>query len=133
MEYRTGRLTITADDVAAWAALALRSLRQRFRPQPTPPDPTARLAAAAQQELATAHELLTLNQVRAAGAVAGVALELHLKHLAQTHGVDVRSYATIAQMQDTLYCIGILTRSECRVIDKLSAIRNCQVSPACAQ
>jgi hypothetical protein len=77
-----------------------------------------------QQELAAAQQLLRGNQLRAAGAVAGVALELHLKSVACAQGLDVRPYATIAQVQDTLRYAGILTRSECRLIGKFAAIRN---------
>lgn len=124
MEYHTGRLTITADDIARWASLALRAIRQRLRPQTNPTDLASRLAATAQSELSTAQELLRLNQLRAAGAVAGVALELHLKHIARAHGLDVRPYATIAQVQDTLRYAGILSRRQCRLIGKLAAIRN---------
>jgi hypothetical protein len=124
MDYHSGRLTITADDVARVAALALRSIRQRLRPQTTSTNPASRLRVAAQHELATAQQLLKLNHFRAAGAVAGVALELHLKSVACAQGLDVRPYATIAQVQDTLRYAGILTRSECRLIGKFAAIRN---------
>lgn len=124
MDYHTGRLTITADDIARWASLALRAIRQRLGPQTNPTDPASRLAATAQNELTTAQQLLRLNQLRAAGAVAGVALELYLKHIARAHGLDVRPYATIAQVQDTLRYAGILSRSQCRLIGKFAAIRN---------
>lgn len=124
MEYRTGHLTITSDDVAAWATFALRSIRQRLRPPTHPADPASRLRAAAQQELTTAQQLLRQNHHRAAGAVAGVALELHLKAVACAHGLDVRPYATIAQVQDTLRYAGILSRQQCRLIGKFAAIRN---------
>lgn len=124
MDYHTGRLTITSDDVARLAVRALRAIRQRLRSQPQPTDPALRLREAAQQELATAHELLTLHQLRAAGAVAGVALELHLKYIACVHNLDVRPYATIAYVQDQLRHAGVLTRAECRLIGKFAAIRN---------
>jgi hypothetical protein len=124
MDYHSGRLTITADDVARLAALALCAIRQRLRPQMHPTDPAQRLAAAAQHELTTAQQLLKLNHFRAAGAVAGVALELHLKYVACTQGLDVRPYATIAQVQDTLRYAGVLTRQQCRLIGKFAAIRN---------
>ena len=124
MEYHTGRLTITSDDVARVAALALRAIQRRFRPPTEPLDPAQRLAAAAQHELSAAQQLLRWNQHWAAGAVAGVALELHLKYLAHIHSLEVRPYATIAQVQDTLRYAGILTRSECRLIGKFAAIRN---------
>lgn len=124
MDYHSGRLTITSDDVAHVAAQALRAIRQRFRPQTTPTDPASCLWADAQQELSAAQQLLTWNQHRAAGAVAGVALELYLKYVACRHGLDVRPYATIAQVQDMLRYAGVLTRAECRWIGKLAAIRN---------
>lgn len=124
MDYYTGRLTITSDDVARVATLALRSIRKRLRRQTHPTDPVEQLAAAAQHELSAAQQLLRLNQHRAAGAVAGVALELHLKSIARVHNLDVRPYATIAQVQDTLRYAGVLTRPQCRLIGKFAAIRN---------
>jgi uncharacterized protein YutE (UPF0331/DUF86 family) len=124
MEYSTGRLTISSDDVAAWAALALRTIRQRFRPRTKPTDSIRPLAVAAQHELASAQQLLKLNHLRAAGAIAGVALEIHLKHIARTHGLALPPSATIAKVQNTLRYAGLLSRSQRRLIGKLGAIRN---------
>lgn len=128
MEYHTGRLTITAEDVARWAIIALRHIRQRFTNHAPlispPPDPASHLATAAHDELAAAHTLLAQGQIRAAGAVAGVALELHLKHLATAHKLDMRPYSTIAQVQATLRAAGLLTSAERKLINKLGAIRN---------
>ena len=132
MEYSTGRLTISSDDVARWATAALRAIRQRLitiRQQiPIPARSfgyNSRLyAAGTARELATARELLNQGQIRAAGAVAGVALELHLKHVAAVHSVSIRHHATIAQMQDTLRYAGLFDNRQRKVIQKLSTIRN---------
>ncbi|HEY0739260.1 MAG TPA: hypothetical protein VGD69_30340 [Herpetosiphonaceae bacterium] len=124
MEYSTGRLTITSDDVTAWARLALRSIPQRLRPHAQHHDPANPLAAAAQHELATAQQLLKLNHFRAAGVIAGVALEMHLKHVARTHGLALPPSATIAKVQNTLRYAGLLSRPQRRLIGKLGAIRN---------
>lgn len=47
-----------------------------------------------------------------------------MKHVACVHSLDVRPYATITQVQDTLRYAGVLTRHECRLIGKFAAIRN---------
>ena len=122
MEYHTGRLTISSDGVARVVALALHTIRQRLRPRTKPTDPACPLVA--QQELATAQQLLKLNHLRAAGAIAGVALEMHLKHIARAHGLDLPSAATIAKVQNTLRYAGLLSRPQRRLISKLGAIRN---------
>lgn len=129
MDYHTGRLIISSDDVAALAALALQALRRRLRtrrqPSRTPHgSSTSSHSVIAAQELATAQALLRQQQFRAAGAVAGVALELHLKHLARTHGLGVQPYATIAQVQDRLRYAGLLTPEQRKLFKKLGAIRN---------
>lgn len=124
MEYSTGRLTISADDVAAWVTVAFRAIRQRLRPRARQRDPASPLAAAAQHELATAQQLFKLNHLRAAGAIAGVALEMHLKHIARTHGLTLPPSATIAKVQNTLRYAGLLSRSQRQLIGKLGAIRN---------
>jgi hypothetical protein len=132
MEYHPGRLTITSDDVARWAGIALRGIRQRLTTiRQRIPIPArvvgynSRLyAAATARELAGARELLQQNQIRAAGAVAGVALELHLKHVAAAHSISIRHHATIAQMQDRLRYAGLLDKRQRKLIGKLSTIRN---------
>jgi hypothetical protein len=123
-EYSTGRLTISSDDVAAWAAFALRTIRQHLRRRAQHRDPTSPLAAAAHQELASAQKLLQQNHLRAAGAIAGVALEMHLKHVARAHGLVLPPSATIAKVQNTLRYAGLLSRPQRRLIGKLGAIRN---------
>lgn len=124
MEYHTGRLTITSDDLAAWASLALRRIRQRLRQRARHRDLACPLAVAAQHELASAQKLLQQNHLRAAGAIAGVALEMHLKHMARMYGLAVPPNATIAKVQNTLRYAGLLSRPQRRLIGKLSAIRN---------
>lgn len=124
MDYHTGRLTISSDDVATWATIALRAIQRRLRSQAELNDPANGPSAAAQHELTIAQKLLQQNHLRATGAVAGVALELHLKHVARIHGLDVRPYATISQVQNTLRYAGLLTRQQRRLIGKLGAIRN---------
>lgn len=129
MDYHTGRLTISSDDVAALAALALqalwRQLRMRRQQSRSPHQHSAPpRSEASAQELAIAHQLLKQQQYRAAGAVAGVALELHLKHVARTQGLSVQPYATIAQVQDRLRYAGLLTNPQRKLLKKLGAIRN---------
>ncbi|HEY0736825.1 MAG TPA: hypothetical protein VGD69_18040, partial [Herpetosiphonaceae bacterium] len=124
MEYYTGRLIISSDDVAAWASLALHTIRRRLRPRAKHYDPASPLAAAARHELASAQKLLQQNHLRAAGAIAGVALEMHLKHVARAHGLALPPAATIAKVQNTLRYAGLLTRPQRRLIGKLGAIRN---------
>ena len=132
MEYHTGRLTITAEDIAAWTTLALRAICRQFmtiRPPLSLPfrSPGSRsqfYAAAVMEELATARTLLQQNQIRAAGAVAGVALEFHLKHVAAACQVTIGKHATIAQLQDALRYAGLLDNQQRKQIQKLADIRN---------
>lgn len=118
MDYHTGRLTSTSDDVAAWAALALRALRRRFQRA----DPACRLASAAQQDLAHTQHLLKQHQLRAAGAGARGARALHRKHVARRYGRGVRPSATIAHVQDTLRAARLLSRPQGRRIGTLGAL-----------
>lgn len=128
MEYYVRHFTICPDDVAnsitaMWHALR-RCLATICRPFILSTRCSKHAPQTAAHELHTARTLLAQGQIRAAGAVAGVALELHLKHVARVQGISVRPYATIAQVQDTLRYAGLITRQQRKLIQKLAAIRN---------
>jgi hypothetical protein len=78
----------------------------------------------AARELHRARTLLEQDQVRASGAIAGVALELHLKHVAAAHCVNVGKHPSIAHLQDSLRTAGLLRQRQQKVIQKLATIRN---------
>ncbi len=132
MEYYPGRLTISSEDVARFISAAVRSLRRWLSSvrRTLPPLPRrygyyGRLyAERTALELQAARDLLAQGQIRAAGAVAGVALELHLKHVTAVHQVNIGQYATIAQLQDTLRYAGLLDNRQRKLVQKLAGIRN---------
>ena len=132
MEYHAGRFIVSTEDVARLVGAAVRSLRRWFssvrRKLPRPPAHYgyySRLyAEMTAQELQAACDLLAQNQIRAAGAVAGVALELHLKHVAAAHHVTINQYVSIAQLQDSLRYAGLLDNRQRKLVQKLSGIRN---------
>jgi hypothetical protein len=132
MEYHSGRLIISSEDVARLVGAAMRSLKRWFSSlRQRLPRPPARYgyhsrlyAERTDQELQAARDLLAQNQIRAAGAVAGVALELHLKHVAAAHHVTLKQYVTIAQLQDALRYAGLLDSRQRKLIQKLASIRN---------
>lgn len=74
-------------------------------------------------ELNTARALLRQGQIRA-GAVAGVALELHLRHVAAVHQVQADTRTSIAQVQDALRFAGIVQASHRKQLKRLTKIRN---------
>jgi hypothetical protein len=75
-------------------------------------------------ELNTARALLQQGQIRAAGAVAGVALELHLRHVAAVYQVNADKRTSIAQLQDALRFAGIVQASHRKQLTRLTKIRN---------
>jgi hypothetical protein len=76
-------------------------------------------------ELDAARELLKHGFLRAAGMVAGVVLEGHLRTVARAHKVVIRSKApTIAHYNDALKAAGILAVPRWRSVQGLTDIRN---------
>lgn len=76
-------------------------------------------------ELSVATELRKKNHLRAAGAVAGVVLEEHLKHVASKHPVKVtKSDPTIAYLNELLKDASIYDVPTWRFIQRLGDIRN---------
>lgn len=132
MEYRSGQLTISAEDVSHLIDVAWHSVKQRviavrskivFRVGYRKHDSRLYLDMAV-QELRTARTLLSQGQIRAAGVVAGVAMVLHLKHVAVAHNVSVPQYASIALLQDALHIAGIVQPQHRKLLKRCSAIRN---------
>jgi hypothetical protein len=117
---------------AAWCFFAIvrigQWLARLFRPSAPTLDTTSRYttlyARRASQELATARTLLAQRQFRAAGAIAGVALEFHLHHVAAVHAIGVGQNATIGQLQNALRFAGVLHPRQRKVIQRLSDLRN---------
>ncbi len=131
MDYRAGQITISSEDVARLLSVTYRSLcrwiaaARRSLPPPGRYGFYSRLYAKhAAQEVRVARDLLTQGQVRAAGALAGVALELYLKHVAAAHCVNVGKHPSIAHLQDTLRVAGLVQQRQQKAIQKLATIRN---------
>lgn len=74
-------------------------------------------------ELDVAKELLKNKFARAAGAVAGVVLEGHLKQVCDNHNLPKKS-GTIAVLNDALKAAGVIELSQSRHIQFLGDIRN---------
>lgn len=74
-------------------------------------------------ELDVASELLKNKFARAAGAVAGVVLEGHLKQVCDNHTVPKKS-GTISVLNDALKAAGVIELSQSRHIQYLGDIRN---------
>ncbi|VVO77709.1 hypothetical protein PS898_01644 [Pseudomonas fluorescens] len=74
-------------------------------------------------ELDTARELLRVGFARAAGAVAGVVLEGHLKQVCDNHGLPKKS-GTIAVLNDALKLADVIGLPQHRQIQFLGDIRN---------
>lgn len=82
------------------------------------------------RELDTAMELLESGYVRAAGAIAGVVLESHLRDLAQEKGSKSRKKRpTIADFNDGLKSVGAIQVPTWRRIQHLADVRNACVHP----
>lgn len=76
-------------------------------------------------ELSVATDLRKKNHLRAAGAVAGVVLEEHLKHLASKYPIKVtKNDPTIAYLNDLLKDSSIYDVPTWRFIQRLGDIRN---------
>jgi len=74
-------------------------------------------------ELGGAQELLKNKYARAAGAIAGVVLEGHLKQVCDNHGLPKKS-GTIAVLNDALKAANVIELSQHRQIQFLGDLRN---------
>jgi len=74
-------------------------------------------------ELDTARELLAHKFARAAGAIAGVVLEGHLKQVCDTHQIPKKS-GTISVLNDALKAANVIELSQSRHIQFLGDLRN---------
>lgn len=75
-------------------------------------------------EISTARELLRAKYIRAAGVVAGVVLERHLKRLVVNHEITFRKKAQIANLNDALKEEKVYDVPQWRQIQRLGDIRN---------
>lgn len=75
-------------------------------------------------ELTDAGSLLSDGYIRAAGVVAGVALESHLKKLIADHKVSFRKKALLSNMNDALKDAGVYDVPQWRRIQHLTDVRN---------
>ena len=78
----------------------------------------------ARTEIEQAEILLASGYERAAGSIAGVALELHLRTLCDVNGVNYALKDTIDPLATALYKAGILDITELKRIQFLASIRN---------
>jgi hypothetical protein len=76
------------------------------------------------EELVGARKLLADGSVRAAGVIAGVALEAHLKKLVADHGVSFRKKAMLSNLNEALKDAGVYDIPQWRRIQHLTDIRN---------
>lgn len=81
-------------------------------------------ADVAKTEIEQAEVLLASGFERAAGSIAGIALELHLKTLCDVNGVSYKPKDTIDPLATALYKAGILDITEYKRIQFLASIRN---------
>ena len=75
-------------------------------------------------EVAAARTLLKAGHARAAGAIAGVVLESHLKQVAASHGVTIRKNAALATVNDALKDAHVYDVPQWRRIQHLTDVRN---------
>lgn len=76
-------------------------------------------------ELSVAKDLLTKGHLRAAGAVTGVTLERHLKHVAVSHSLTLRKLdPTIADLNESLKSGNVIDVPDWRFIQRMADIRN---------
>ncbi len=75
-------------------------------------------------ELDSARELCKHNFLRAAGAIAGVVLEKHLRQVCDNHGITFdKKKATISALNDALKAAGVVDTPTWRQIQRLGDIR----------
>ena len=100
------------------------SLRQRFQSSLFDIRSLAQ-ADVFDSELAAAKELAKNKFTRAAGAVAGVVLERHLKEICANHGVTIRNRnPQISHLNDALKDANVIEIPEWRSIQHLGDLRN---------
>ncbi len=75
-------------------------------------------------DISAAKELHQGGHLRAAGAVAGVALEAHLKSICKLRSVVVKNNATISELNDALKTAGAYDVPTWRLIQRLGDVRN---------
>ncbi|WP_321507865.1 hypothetical protein [uncultured Methanoregula sp.] len=76
-------------------------------------------------ELEAADDLLKKNHLRAAGALAGVSLEIHLNHVCANHGIKIsKKSPTISDFTEKLKAEGVFDIPTWRHILHLGDIRN---------
>jgi hypothetical protein len=76
-------------------------------------------------QFSTARELKRAGHLRAAGAVAGVALESHLKEVSVVRGAELKKKdPTLSDYNDALKAAGIFDVPNWRAIQRLTDIRN---------
>lgn len=75
-------------------------------------------------ELDVARDLLGKQHLRSAGAIAGVVLERHLKHLGRANNVALRPRMTLTPLNDALKASGVYDQVQWRNIQVLGDIRN---------
>ncbi len=75
-------------------------------------------------EIAVAEELLKNGFDRAAGVIAGVALEKHLQEVGRAHQVKLKQHPTISDMNDSLKANTIIDIPTWRFIQRLGDLRN---------
>jgi hypothetical protein len=81
-------------------------------------------ASVLDDEIASARSLLTNRHIRAAGVIAGVALEGHLKQLIRDHKVPFRLKAMLSNLNEALKNAGVYDVPQWREIQLLTDIRN---------
>lgn len=77
-----------------------------------------------EDELKTAKALAKSNQLRAAGAIAGVLLEKHLEGVCKAHNVSVQRNPTISEFAAALKSAKILDLTTWKLVDYLGGLRN---------
>ncbi len=78
----------------------------------------------ARSEIEQAERLLGEGYDRAAGCIAGIALELHLRTLCDVNGISYSSKATIQPFLEALDKVGKLDKTEKKYMEYLASIRN---------
>lgn len=76
------------------------------------------------QELDVAEHLLKNKFVRASGAIAGVALEAHLKSVCQNKNIKITKRDDLSKYNDYLKAAGVINQTTWRKIQYLTDIRN---------
>lgn len=78
-------------------------------------------------EIVTARALLKVKHLRAAGAVAGVVLEHHLRKVCEAHGLATKKTPSLSDYNDLLNNAEIVDLPNWRWLQRLTDIRNLSV------